>query len=83
MAVRIHDALASGADVEAAFGLAPSALEAFTDLDALVLAVPHKAYLKLSAARLFGMLRPGGALLDIKAVLRPDDAPADRIYWSL
>jgi UDP-N-acetyl-D-galactosamine dehydrogenase len=83
MAVRIHEALASGADVEAAFGLAPSPLEAFTDLDALVLAVPHKAYLKLSAARLFGMLRPGGALLDIKAVLRPDDAPADRIYWSL
>jgi UDP-N-acetyl-D-galactosamine dehydrogenase len=83
MAVRIHDALASSADVEATFGLAPSPLEAFTDLDALVLAVPHKAYLKLSAARLFGMLRPGGALLDIKAVLRPDDAPADRIYWSL
>jgi UDP-N-acetyl-D-glucosamine/UDP-N-acetyl-D-galactosamine dehydrogenase len=83
MAVRIHDALASGADVEAAFGLAPSPLEVFTDLDALVLAVPHKAYLKLSASRLFGMLRPGGALLDIKAVLRPDDVPADRIYWSL
>jgi UDP-N-acetyl-D-galactosamine dehydrogenase len=83
MAVRIHDALASSADVEATFGLAPSPLEAFTDLDALVLAVPHKAYLKLSAAPLFGMLRPGGALLDIKAVLRPDDAPADRIYWSL
>jgi UDP-N-acetyl-D-galactosamine dehydrogenase len=83
MAVRIHDPLAAGADLEAAFGLAPSPLEAFTDLDALVLAVPHQAYLKLSADRLFAMLRPGGALLDIKAVLRPDDAPADRIYWSL
>jgi UDP-N-acetyl-D-galactosamine dehydrogenase len=83
MAVRIHDPLANAADVEAAFGLAPSPLEAFTDLDALVLAVPHKAYLKLSAGRLFGMLRSGGALLDIKAVLRPDDAPADRLYWSL
>ena len=83
MAVRIHDPLASATDLEAAFGLAPSPLEAFTDLDALVLAVPHKAYLKLSAGRLFGMLRSGGALLDIKAVLRPDDAPADRLYWSL
>jgi UDP-N-acetyl-D-glucosamine/UDP-N-acetyl-D-galactosamine dehydrogenase len=83
MAVRIHDPLASAADVEAAFGLAPSPLEAFTDLDALVLAVPHKAYLKLSASHLFAMLRPGGALLDIKSVLRPDEAPADRIYWSL
>jgi UDP-N-acetyl-D-galactosamine dehydrogenase len=82
-AVRIHDALASAADVEATFGLALSQLEAFTELDALILAVPHKAYLKLSASRLFAMVRPGGALLDIKAVLRPDDAPDDRIYWSL
>ena len=83
MAVRVHDPLASATDLEAAFGLPPSPLEAFTDLDALVLAVPHKAYLKLKTGRLFGMLRPGGALLDIKAVLRPDDAPADRLYWSL
>jgi UDP-N-acetyl-D-galactosamine dehydrogenase len=83
MAVRIHDALASPAEVEATFGLAPSSLEAFTDLDALVLAVPHQAYLKLNASRLFAMVRPGGALLDVKAALRPEDAPADRIYWSL
>jgi UDP-N-acetyl-D-glucosamine/UDP-N-acetyl-D-galactosamine dehydrogenase len=83
MAVRIHDPLASPADLEAAFGLAPSPLEAFTDLDALVLAVPHKAYLELSAGRLFGMLRQGGALLDIKSVLRPEEVPADRLYWCL
>jgi UDP-N-acetyl-D-glucosamine/UDP-N-acetyl-D-galactosamine dehydrogenase len=83
MAVRIHDAMASAADVEAAFGLTPSPLEAFTDLDAVVLAVPHKAYLKLNPSRLFAMVRPGGALLDVKSVLRPEDAPADRIYWCL
>jgi UDP-N-acetyl-D-glucosamine/UDP-N-acetyl-D-galactosamine dehydrogenase len=83
MAVRIHDAMASAADVEAAFGLAPSPLEAFTDLDAVVLAVPHKAYLKLNPSRLFAMVRPSGALLDVKSVLRPEDAPADRIYWCL
>jgi UDP-N-acetyl-D-galactosamine dehydrogenase len=83
MAVRIHDPMASPADLEAAFGLAPSPLEAFTDLDALVLAVPHKAYLELSAGRLFGMLRQGGALLDVKSVLRPEEVPADQLYWSL
>ena len=83
MAVRIHDAMASAAEVEAAFGLAPAPLEAFTDLDAVVLAVPHQAYLKLNPSRLFAMVRPGGALLDVKSVLRPDDAPADRIYWCL
>jgi UDP-N-acetyl-D-glucosamine/UDP-N-acetyl-D-galactosamine dehydrogenase len=81
--VRIHDPLASAADLEAAFGIAPSPLEAFADLDALVLAVPHTPYLQLGAGRLFAMLRPGGALLDIRSVLRPEDAPADRIYWSL
>jgi UDP-N-acetyl-D-galactosamine dehydrogenase len=83
MAVRIHDPLAGAADVEAAFGHAPSPLEAFTDLDAVVLAVAHGAYAKLGANRLFTMVRPGGALLDVKSVLDPDDAPADRIYWSL
>ncbi len=81
--VKIHDPLAGAADIEATFGLAPSPLEAFADLDALVLAVPHAAYLQLSPAHLFGMLRPGGALLDIKAVLRSDQVPSDRIYWSL
>jgi UDP-N-acetyl-D-galactosamine dehydrogenase len=83
MAVSIHDSLASEADIEAAFGLARSPLEAFTDLDALVLAVAHGAYLELGADRLFAMVRPGGALLDVRSVLDPDGAPTDRIYWSL
>jgi len=82
-AVRIHDPLADPADIEATFGVAPSDLEAFCDLDALVLAVPHAAYLQLGPERIFGMVRPGGALLDIKAVLSPHDAPSDRNYWSL
>jgi UDP-N-acetyl-D-galactosamine dehydrogenase len=82
-AVKIHDPLAEPADIEATFGVAPSDLEAFCDLDALVLAVPHAAYLQLGSERIFGMVRPGGALLDIKAVLSPHDTPADRHYWSL
>jgi UDP-N-acetyl-D-galactosamine dehydrogenase len=83
MAVTIHDPLAGAADIEAAFGLARSPLERFIDLDALVLAVAHGAYLELGADRLFAMVRPGGALLDVRSVLDPDDAPADRMYWSL
>ena len=81
--VKIHDALADAADIEANFGLAPSALESFADLDALILAVPHDAYMTLGSANLFAMLRPGGALLDIRAVLKPEDVPEDRVYWSL
>jgi UDP-N-acetyl-D-galactosamine dehydrogenase len=83
MAVSIHDPLAGEADIQAAFGLTGSPLAAFTELDALVLAVAHGGYLELGAERLFAMVRPGGALLDVRSVLDPDDTPADRIYWSL
>jgi UDP-N-acetyl-D-galactosamine dehydrogenase len=82
-AIRIHDPLAAAADVKASFGLAPSALETFTELDALVLAVPHRHYRSLGAGGLYAMLRRGGALLDVKGVVSPDETPADRIYWSL
>lgn len=82
-AIRIHDPLATAADIEASFGRTPSALEAFTELDALVLAVPHRHYRSLGASGLFAMLRRGGALLDVKGMVSPDEIPADRLYWSL
>jgi len=81
-AIRIHDPLSVAADIEASFGRAPSPLETFTELDALVLAVPHRDY-RLLGMSLFDMLRPGGALLDVKSVLSPQEVPVDRIYWSL
>lgn len=53
------------------------------DLDALVLASPHRVFLAEGEAGIGGRLRPGGLLIDVRSVLDPKGLPADRRYWSL
>jgi len=55
---------------------------ALSDLDALVLAVPHRRYLA-DENRLFAMLRPDGVLIDVRSALAPSRVPAGLRYWSL
>ena len=57
--------------------------ETLIDLDALVLASPHRAFLKDGVRGLGARLRPGGLLVDIKSVLAPADLPVGIRYWSL
>ncbi|NDE90155.1 MAG: nucleotide sugar dehydrogenase [Alphaproteobacteria bacterium] len=52
------------------------------DLDALVLAVPHTAFLE-NQNELLGTLNLGAWVLDIKSVLKPDALPSHITYWSL
>ena len=80
---RVHDPLASPAEAMREHGIRLTALEEIIELDALVLAVSHKAYLDLGQARLSAMVRGGGELVDEKSVLDP--ARVDRAirYWSL
>jgi UDP-N-acetyl-D-galactosamine dehydrogenase len=80
---RIHDAYASAADAEHEYGVQLSPLEELTGLDALVLAVSHKAYLDLGQERLLGMVRDGGLVVDVKSVLDPKAMPRGITYWSL
>jgi UDP-N-acetyl-D-glucosamine/UDP-N-acetyl-D-galactosamine dehydrogenase len=79
----IHDALADPKEATHEYGLELSALDAFHDLDALILAVNHRAYLDLPRKQLFGMLRPGGVFIDVKSVLKPEDVDRGIRYWSL
>jgi UDP-N-acetyl-D-glucosamine/UDP-N-acetyl-D-galactosamine dehydrogenase len=53
----------------------------FQKLDALIVAVPHKAS-AMDSAKAMAMTREGGVVIDIKSVLHPNDI-VDRIYWSL
>lgn len=79
---KVHDPLADfdgGADA----GVVLSAIEEFHDLDGLVLAVPHRRFLDMDRSALFGMLRPGGILFDIKSAIDPAEVPASLRYWSL
>jgi len=80
---KVHDPLA---DTEAArrdHGETILQLDEIRDLQALVLAVPHKHYLAIERAHLFQMIRPGGTLFDIKSAIKPNEIPENIRYWSL
>ena len=79
----LHDPMADAADVRAVGGRDMAAEADLTGLHALVLAVPHRAYMADGSAALFARLLPGGALIDVKSAVHPDEAPAGMRYWSL
>lgn len=81
--VRLHDPHADPAEAEAEYGLALTPLERLRDLDALILAVPHRVYLDGQEQALAAMLSRNGVLVDVKSVLDPARLPASQRYWSL
>jgi UDP-N-acetyl-D-galactosamine dehydrogenase len=60
-----------------------SGLEAFQELDGLILAVSHQAYLEQGPGSLARMLRSGGIFLDVKSAFAPAAFPQGMTFWSL
>ena len=79
----IHDPLADAAQAHREYGVTLAELADFQGLDALVLAVPHASYVETVLKQIQTLLRPGGTLIDIKSVYRPNQIPAGVHYWSL
>ena len=79
----VHDAMADGGEAHHEFGLTLQPMDAFNELDALIVAVSHREYLALGTSALAGRIRPGGVLVDVKSCLVPAQMPSDRHYWSL
>src|SRR5690606_12821616 len=82
----VHDARADAEEAAAEYGLVLSPLEEFTELDALILAVPHSEYLsELDDPLKF--LRKDGVLIDVKSVLSHNANAVGNgsqvRYWSL
>ena len=65
--VLVADPLAPSADARHEWGFALDPLDAFRDLDAVILAVSHREYLAKGPAALAAMLRPGGVFYDVKS----------------
>lgn len=78
----VHDPLADADEVREEYGVTLSGLDAMENLDALILAVPHRDYLSGGGKALATRVRPGGVVVDVKSSLDPADA-AGRAYWSL
>jgi UDP-N-acetyl-D-galactosamine dehydrogenase len=79
----VHDPLVMPEDAAKEYGLQLCPWSELSELDALVLAVPHREFLGRSIVELLAPLRHGGALLDLKSALETRDARPDVQYWSL
>jgi UDP-N-acetyl-D-galactosamine dehydrogenase len=77
-----HDPRADAKEIAHEYGLSINKLAQFRDLDALILAVPHRDYLD-KPDRIAAMLADGGILADIKSVIDPAALPGNVRYWSL
>lgn len=83
---QVHDPLADPKQAKHDFGVELSDFSTFSELDALVLAVPHRAYRELPIQDLLGCVSAGGVLVDVKSVLDPGELKKQRedlLYWAL
>jgi len=80
---QVHDPLASPEDAQHEYGLTLAKWEDLQDLDALIIAVPHRFYQQMPPAKLLGRLRKGGVLVDVKSMLPHGTVDPSISYWSL
>jgi UDP-N-acetyl-D-glucosamine/UDP-N-acetyl-D-galactosamine dehydrogenase len=82
IAASVCDPMADENHVRREYGLKLVALQTLHDLDAIVLAVPHRHYVH-SIRDVVTRLKPEGVLIDVKSVIPADAIPATATYWSL
>ena len=80
--VLVHDPVADPAHATHEYGISLTEASAMRDCDAVIFAVPHKAFMD-DLAPLFGMIKKGGWMIDVKSVLDPKATPEGVRYWSL
>lgn len=79
----VHDPLANADEVINEYQVKLSSIDDLTDLNALILAVPHAEYQSLIQSGFSQMLSIDGIFIDIKACVSPDSLPDNIRYWSL
>ena len=83
IAAMVADPLADPAEAKSEYGIELVPLEAFAELDGVILAVPHGALGRTGWDALFAALAPGGVLIDVKSAVPRDLVPPNLHYWSL
>jgi len=79
----VHDPLANPQEADHEYGIQLTDWEQLSNLDAVVFAVSHQAYLDIPREQLLGCVQPGGVLIDVRSVLDPATLPPTLTYWSL
>ncbi|MFO0773273.1 MAG: nucleotide sugar dehydrogenase [Nitrospiraceae bacterium] len=83
--VFVHDPMAEAEEAHVEYRIHLHEWKDMVDMDAIVLAVSHKAYLDMGLAKLLRPLRQKnkGVLVDVKACLTPSEIPQGISYWRL
>ncbi|MGK7877122.1 MAG: nucleotide sugar dehydrogenase [Xenococcaceae cyanobacterium] len=79
----VHDPFANSLEAQKEYGIALVDWQKLSNLDGLVLAVSHRAYLDMPREQILGCLRSEGVLMDVKSVFDPATLPPHLNYWSL
>src|SRR5499427_8288728 len=79
----VADPLADAAEARREYGIELVPLDAFTQLDGLILAVPHRVLGNDGWEKFFAALTPGGVFVDVKSVVDRHRVPSELHYWSL
>ena len=83
IAALVSDPLADPAEAKREYGVELVALDQLSELDGLILAVPHRVLAERGWARLFATLAPGGIFVDVKSAVASSAVPQGTPYWSL
>ncbi|WP_338241709.1 nucleotide sugar dehydrogenase [Aurantiacibacter hainanensis] len=78
-----YDPLANSDEVKHEYGFDLSPRDGLSDLDALVVAVQHDVFMNDLGSFIEQNLKNGGALVDLKSILSPQDYEQNYNYWSL
>ena len=82
--VLVHDAISDPKEALAYYNVELCDWDDLKDLSALILAVPHRAYLEHSLADLKTLLAPDGCFIDVKSVFDPAQAKSLGVnFWRL
>lgn len=78
-----HDPLADPDEVDARHQIGPESLDGLNELDALILAVPHRYYTKHDLEGWCRRLNRPGVFIDLKAAFHGQPTPSGVRVWSL
>lgn len=81
----VHDPLVDAEDALKEYQLTVEEFSVFKNLDALILAVPHKIYLHLQPQEFLSCFKntKSAVLMDIKGRLNPSDFTEEVLFWRL
>ncbi|MEN8247284.1 MAG: nucleotide sugar dehydrogenase [Thermodesulfobacteriota bacterium] len=82
--VLVHDPLADAQEAMDFYYIDLVSIEDLSGLDAVVISVAHREYKNLTPKACMQMLAPGGCVIDVKSIFKPEDFENTGFsYWRL